>query len=164
MSKKDIIFTHLVDQCTLLDACLNETLRLCTGASSARNVDAATTISTHILSPPAKILIPYHQLHYEEGFFGPEVRTFNPQLLLDKDLAKSSYFKPFGGGGAYYSARVLARREVLALAAVLLSQYEVELEGKVKGIPEMDRVELTMEVMNAVGGEDLLVRLHPRVV
>ena len=165
ISKEDINLQHLVDQCPLLDACLNETLRLCTGASSARNVDRASTVGTHVLSPPAKILIPYRQLHYDESYFGPEIRTFNPWRFLDnKDLAKSLYFKPFGGGTTYCSGRFLARREVLALAAMILSQYEVELVDKIKGIPQMDRTKPTLGVMDTVGGEDLLVRVRPRVV
>ncbi|MCJ1377230.1 hypothetical protein MMC17_000322 [Xylographa soralifera] len=163
ISKENIDVQHLVDQCPLLDACLNETLRLCTGASSARNVDVATTIDTLTLSSPAKILIPYRQLHYDEGYFGPEIRTFNPSRFLDnKELAKSPYFRPFGGGITYCSGRFLARREVLALAAVVLTGYEVELDDAAMGIPEMDRTKPTLGVMDAVGGEDLRVRVRSR--
>ncbi|MCJ1288255.1 hypothetical protein MMC26_007610 [Xylographa opegraphella] len=165
ISKDSIDVQYLVDQCPLLDACLNETLRLCTGASSARNVDVATTIDSLTLSPPAKILIPYRQLHYDEGYFGPETRSFNPSRFLDnKELANSAFFRPFGGGITYCSGRFLARREVLALSAVILTCYEVELDDVAKGIPEMDRTKPTLGVMDAVGGEDLRVRVRSRVI
>lgn len=47
---------------------------------------------------------------------------------------------------------------------MIVSLYEVELEDKIKGIPQMDRTKPTLGVMDTVGGEDLLVRVRPRVV
>lgn len=156
---------YLVERCPILSACFDETFRLCTGASSARNVDVATVVGPNTLSPPAKILIPYRQLHYDESYFGPDITAFNPARFLENiDLAKSPYFKPFGGGITYCSGRFLAKREVSALAAVILSAYEVELANEAKGIPEMDRTKPTLGVMDSQYGEDLLLDIRERQI
>lgn len=163
MSDGNLDVQYLFERCPILNACLNETLRLCTNSSSARNVDVATVIGTNVLSPPAKILIPYRELHYDESYFGPDVTAFNPSRFLEnKDLAKSPYFKPFGGGVSYCSGRFLAKREVSALIAVILSAYDVELENERNGIPEMDRTKPTLGVMDSIKGEDLLLNIRER--
>lgn len=156
---------YLIEQCPVFDAAFNETLRLTTGANSARTVDAATNIGHQTLYPSAKLLIPYRQLHYDEEFFGPNVNTFNPLRFLDnKDLHKSPYFKPFGGGLTYCSGRFLARREVMGLAAVILTQYELNIDNKEKGFPRLDLNKPNVGVMDSVGGDDVLLEIRPRVL
>ena len=163
LSKDNIHILYLTDQCPLLAACLNKTLRLCTDASSARNVDVATPVGHLTLSPLVKILIPYRQLHYDEDYIGPGILAFDPASFLDnKELARSPCFRPFGSGVTYCSGRLLTRREVLALVAVVVACYELELEDGVGGVPAMDRTKPTLGVMDAVGGEGLRVRIRER--
>lgn len=153
----------LIEKCPILNASFNEILRLATGASSARTVESKTTVGNHTLFPNAKIVIPYRQLHYDETVFGSDVGTFNPsRFLQNKDLYKSPFFKPFSGGMTYCSGRFLARREVLALAAVILTQYEFKLEEGQKAPPRFDLTKPTFGVMDPIGGEDVLVEIRPR--
>lgn len=156
---------YLVDQCPTLNASLDETLRLVTGAASARNVDEVTIVGHVTLAAKAKILIPYRQLHYDEEFFGPDTSSFKPSRFLDnKDLHKSPYFKPFGGGVTFCSGRFLARRQVLALAAVILTRYELDVVDREKGVPGCDMKKPTLEFMEPIGGEDVLLEVRPRAL
>lgn len=154
---------YLVEKCPVLDSSFNEILRLATGASSARNVESKTAVGNHTLFPNAKIIIPYRQLHYDETFFGSDVSAFNPsRFLQNKDLDKSPFFKPFGGGMTYCSGRFLARREVLALAAVILTQYDLKLVDGQKSPPRFDLTKPTLGVMEPIGGVDVLIEIRPR--
>ena len=155
----------LVDQCPLLNASFNEILRFTSNASSGRNVDAITKVGEKILVPGAKVLIPYRQLHHNHEVFGPDVDSFNPSRFLDnKDLHKSPSFKPFGGGITHCSGRFLAKQAVLALSAVLLTQYELELVDKEAGIPKFDLEKPTLGVMDPIGGKDILLGVRPRIL
>ena len=154
---------YLIEQCPLLDASLNETLRLVTGAASARNVDVATAVGDKVLAPGAKLIMPYRQLHYEEQYFGPDVYAFKPSRFLDnKELHKSPYFKPFGGGMTYCSGRFIARREVVMLAAVIVTQYDLEIANKEQGLPRLDMKKPTIGVIDPVEGDDVLLRVRRR--
>lgn len=163
ISRQKVNIQHLANQCPLLDASFNEILRLTTNASSVRNVDATTTVGNKTLIAGAKLLIPYRQLHYNAEIFGPDVHTFNPSRFLDnKDLHKSPYFKPWGGGLTHCSGRFVARREVLALTAVILTQYELTVANKEVGLPKFDLTKPTLGVVDPIGGQDVLLELRPR--
>jgi cytochrome P450 len=150
---------YLTTQCPLLDATFNEALRLLTTASSARNVEAPTTVNGNLLVPPAKILIPARQLHYDEEFFGPNTRTFDPyRFLNNKELQKSPAFKPFGGGLTLCSGRFVAKAQVLALAAVVLMRSDWEVVDMEGGVPRLDLTKPTLGVMDPVEGDDVLLR------
>lgn len=155
---------YLIEKCPILDASFHEILRLTTGASSARTVESKTVVGNHTLFPNAKIIIPYRQLHYDEQIFGSDTRTFDPvRFLQNKDLHKSPYFKPFGGGTTYCSGRFLAKREILALAAVILTKYDLKVEDQSKALPRLDMTKPTLGVMDPIGGEDVLLEVRPRV-
>ena len=90
---------------------LNEILRLVTGNPYARTVEAPTIIGDRTLSPVAKLIMLYRQLHYEGEYFGPDIYAFHPSRFLDnKELHKSPYFRPFSGGMTYCSGSFIARR------------------------------------------------------
>lgn len=80
ISGMQINIKHLLENCPLTDAVFNEILRLATGVTSARNVDASTIVAGKTLVACAKIIISYRQLHYDEAVFGPAVRAF--KILL----------------------------------------------------------------------------------
>lgn len=163
MSLHEIDIHYLTTRCPLLDASFNETLRLTMTASSARTVDAPTFVNGSLLTPNAKILMPYRQLHYDEEFFGPKTRSFDPYRFLNNpELQKSPAFKPFGGGMTLCSGRFLARAQILALTAVILGRYNMEVDGSEKSAPRLDMKKPTLGVMDPVDGEDVLLRLWPR--
>lgn len=152
-------------QCRLLNAAFDETLRLASAASSARTVISSTCIQGKMLQPGEKLLMPYRQLHLEEEVFGPHAREFDARRFVDNEgLSGSQYFKPFGGGTTYCSGRYLARREVIAFVALVLSQYELELEDPDQMFPRQDEKKPTLGVLSPLPGDDLLVVVRPRMV
>ena len=91
---------------------------------------------------------------------------FHPERFLDKeDLTKCTSFKPFGGGVTYCSGRFIARREVLAFVALVISSYDLVIakEGGGKGgVPQQDEHKPTLGVVGPVRGDDLIVRVEKR--
>lgn len=128
ISAQKIYTNYLLEKCPLLDAVFNKTLRFFTGATSARDVDSTTIIAGKKQLAGTKIIIPYRQLHNNEDVFGPDVGIFDPSRFLDnKELWTSPYFKPFGGGTTYCYGRFLAKKQITALVAVIISSYDVEI-------------------------------------
>ncbi|KAL8728925.1 MAG: hypothetical protein Q9181_005173 [Wetmoreana brouardii] len=151
-------------QCTLLDAAFNETLRLTSGASSARTVVSSTPLRNKVLRKDTKLLMPYRQLHFQE-IFGPQVKEFRPERFLGKsDVGRSSEFKPFGGGITYCSGRFIAKREVMAFVALVLHQYNLELDDPKQALPRLDEQKPSLGVIGPVKGDDTSVVIRPRAV
>lgn len=63
----------------------------------------------------------------------------------------------------YCSGRFLARREILALTAVVLTQYDLKLADAEKAPPKLDLTKPTLGVMAPMGGEDVVLEIRPRV-
>ncbi len=51
----------------------------------------------------------------------------------------------------------------LALAAVILTRYELEVQNKEKGLSQLDMTKPTLAVMDLIGLEDVLLKIGPRV-
>lgn len=150
-------------QCKFLDAAFQETLRLTSGASSARTVIAPTQLTNSILQKDAKLLMPYRQLHFDEEAFGPQVKDFRPERFLDeKGVGRSPYFKPFGGGITYCSGRFIAKREVYAFVALALHRYDIDLEDPHRGIPRLDEEKPTLGVLGPRKGDATKVLVKPK--
>ncbi|KAL8652125.1 MAG: hypothetical protein Q9210_002876 [Variospora velana] len=151
-------------QSTLLNAAFDETLRLTSGASSARTVVAPTQLRTKTLQEGTKLLMPYRQLHFQETVFGPDIKEFRPQRFLgDKKPRSSPDFKPFGGGITYCSGRFMARREVLAFVALVFHRYDVVLADPMEGLPRLDEQKPTLGVIGPVQGDETTVLVRPKV-
>ncbi|KAL9594859.1 MAG: hypothetical protein Q9219_006794 [cf. Caloplaca sp. 3 TL-2023] len=144
-------------KCKLFNAAFDETLRLTSGASSARTVIAPTQLGNKVLRQGTKLLMPYRQLHFQTEVFGPQIKEFRPQRFLgEKDLGRSSEYKPFGGGITYCSGRFIARREVLAFVAMVLRKYDIELAGEGQRLPRLDEKKPTLGVIGPIK-----VHIHP---
>ena len=157
------IDVELLLQCPLLNAAFQETLRLTGGASSARTVIAPTQLDQKTLQKDAKVLMPYRQLHFDERAFGKQITEFHPERFLqDQDLARSPYFKPFGGGITYCSGRFIAKREVFAFVAFVLHRYDIELENPGQALPRLDERKPTLGVIGPIQGDDTRVLLEKR--
>lgn len=152
-------------RCPLLDAAFNETLRLTSGASSARTVISPTQLGNKVLRKDTKLLMPYRQLHFQEKIFGPQVKLFRPERFLDNnDVGRSSEFKPFGGGITYCSGRFIAKREVMAFVALVLHQYDLELVDVTQPLPRLDEQKPALGVIEPVKGDDTIVVVKPRAL
>ncbi|KAL8940113.1 MAG: hypothetical protein Q9216_002994 [Gyalolechia sp. 2 TL-2023] len=151
-------------RCALFNAAFDETLRLTSGASSARTVLSPTQLRNKTLRKDTKLLMPYRQLHFQEAVFGPQVKAFRPDRFLDKQISNSPDFKPFGGGITHCSGRFIARREVLAFVALVLHRYDIELADQSQALPRLDEQKPTLGVIGPMKGDDTTVQIKPRSI
>jgi cytochrome P450 len=104
-------------------------------------------------------------LHINEDAFGVDARTFNPQrFLLNKELNRSSSFRPFSGGTTLCPGRFLAHREILTFTALVLSRFDVALAEKKDNeqmtFPRMDEETPVLGIMGPVSGDDVVLRVR----
>jgi len=154
---------RLLNNSPTLEAAFNETLRVTSVNSSARNIEAPVVIGNKTLSTDGKIMMPYCQLHLEEQVFGPNTQTFNHKRFLEKkDLSRSPSFKPFGGGSTYCSGRFIAKREVLAFVALAVHRYDFALEIPGQAFPRLDETKPTLGIMDPVAKDYFCLLVSPR--
>jgi cytochrome P450 len=152
-----------IESCHRLVAVYNEVLRLNTASASVRAVAKPTDLGHVTLSPGATVLTPYRQLHFNEAVFGENANTFDPdRFLLNKDLAKSPSFRPFGGGTTYCAGRHIAKREVLTFVVLAVHRYHIALVAEHSGMPkgtfpEADVKKPTLGVLPPIQGADVYV-------
>lgn len=117
-----------------------EALRLGVTSASARVVTRDSQIEGYTVRKGSVILIPTRILHFDETVF-PDPTRFNPwrwvtedgnpngaPLCAERHKAQSHSLRPFGGGTGVCSGRFIAEREVLTAAAILLHQFDFEVE------------------------------------
>ena len=158
----DEVDIEKVLQCPRLDAAFQETLRLTNGASSARTVIESTTLRDRVLQKDTKLLMPYRQLHLDEAVFGSHVQEFRLERFLDKDLARSPSFRPFGGGSTYCSGRFIAKREVLTFVAIVLHRFDVKLKDSNAKLPRLDDKKPTLGVIGPVRDDKTVMLVKPK--
>lgn len=158
-----------LERCPRLEAVFNEVVRLTSSSSSIRDVTATTEIGGKTLHKGTKVLIPYRQLHLNGDVFGSDRLHFNAErFLIDKDLSRSSSYRPFGGGVTYCSGRFLARREVITFVALILYRFdihlpEVEDSSGTKSPPRFPNLEEgkpCLGIMGPVNGEDVFISVR----
>ena len=156
---------HLINNCPYLNAVFLETLRITSGALSARKVVAPTPLGNRVLGSGNTILIPLRQLHYNEAVFGNEPGNFNAERFLKrKDLRNSSSFKPFGGGVSHCPGQVLAKQEMLVFVALVLNRLTIELavEDLPPIFPKLDESTPSLGVNGPIQGSDLYINIRKR--
>ena len=154
----------LLEHSPLLNAAFNETLRITSANSSARNIEAPVIVGNKCLDTDGKIMMPYRQLHFGESVFGPETTSFNAdRFLVNQDLSRSPSFKPFGGGSTYCSGRFIAKREVMAFVALAVHRYNLLLQDPNKSFPGMDETKPILGIMDPLDGHGVVVVVSPRV-
>ena len=146
-----------------LEAAFYETLRVTSVNSSARNIEAPVVVGNKILETDGKVMMPYRQLHLDEAAFGPHTKSFNAERFLkNKDLSRSPYFKPFGGGSTYCSGRFIAKREVMAFVALAVHRYNLHLENPNQAFPKMDETKPTLGIMDPLATDRVVLALSSR--
>jgi cytochrome P450 len=152
-----------IESCQQLVAVYNEVLRLNTASASVREVAKPTDLGHVTLSPGATVLTPYRQLHFDKTVFGENADTFDPnRFLLNRGLAKSPSFRPFGGGTTYCAGRHIAKREVLTFVALAIHRYNIALIAEESGMPmgtfpRADIKKPTLGVLPPIDGADVFV-------
>lgn len=154
--------------CPRLEAVFNEVVRLTSSSSSVRNVTSTTVIGGKILHKGTKVLIPYRQLHLNGEVFGSDPLHFDAdRFFINKDLSRSSSYRPFGGGVTYCPGRILARREVITFVALILYRFDIDLtKGEIASaskskprFPRLDEGKPCLGIMGPVNGEDVFVTI-----
>ena len=154
---------YLKNSCPRLNAVFLETLRVTSGALSARKVIAPTPLGDKILGAGNTVLIPLRQLHQNEAVFGDAPERFDPHRFLEnRELRNSSSFKPFGGGVSHCPGQVLAKAEMLVFVALVLQRFDVELarDGLSQAFPVLDGSTPSLGVNGPVKGSDVFVRFR----
>lgn len=127
-----------------------------------------------LLSPGKVVLIPCRQLHFDERHFGGNALQFRPERFLeDKDLSRSTSFKPFGGGTTYCPGRFLAKREVFTFVALFLCRFEVDLgppedelatkSWSLPSFPKIEEMKPCLGIMGPAKNEDVKIYVRRRV-
>ncbi|KAJ4405282.1 hypothetical protein N0V82_010344 [Gnomoniopsis sp. IMI 355080] len=169
---------HLLDteRCPLLSSVYEETIRFTNDALGVRLVQHETRLgnSGMLLRAGRMLLMPYRQMHFDEGIFGSNADKFDAMRFMPPPmgntkgekyvpLSKNSSFRPFGGGNGFCPGRFLARREVYMFAALFLFRFDVRLGGKTeskRAFPKMDVATRTGGILRPIPGDDLILEVR----
>ena len=155
---------YIMDSCPWLSALFHEALRVCSASSSIRLVTTPTSIGGKELPAGSRVIVPFRQLHFDSNVYGPDVDDFAPERFIrSKTLTHSSSYRPFGGGISYCPGRFIARQEVGVFVTLVLARFKVEVAGDMK-MPELDAEKPTTGLMSPKPGEDVLLKLTPRLL
>ncbi|KAL8878852.1 MAG: hypothetical protein Q9198_003423, partial [Flavoplaca austrocitrina] len=100
---------YLTEQCPKLESLGLEVLRLKMSSSLMRYVNKPTVVGGKVLANGHNVMVPYRQFHLDEDVWGRTASAFDPDRSLnDKQLSRSSSFRPFGGGQHLWPGRFLA--------------------------------------------------------
>ncbi|KAF4626588.1 hypothetical protein G7Y89_g11570 [Cudoniella acicularis] len=157
--KLDVAF--LLTDCPKLDAVYQETLRLTSGALSARKIIRPLDIGGKLLEPPSTILISFAQLQQSKSAFGVDASTFDSRRFLkDKNLKNSLSFKPFGGGANYCPGRFVAKQEMFFFVATIITKFDISLsDGGQQNFPILDSITPSLGINGPQAGMDIFVDL-----
>ena len=151
---------HLTSKCPHLDSIWFEVLRLYTSTSLIRVAVRKTAVDGRTINAGDQVMSPFRQFHLNTEYFGPDAATWNPDRFYDKkELSRSRFFNPFGGGQTYCPGRFLAKQEVFTFVAVVLQRFELELvQSK---LPTVNAKEPCLGAMRPIG--DVLVKVREKV-
>ncbi|KAL7791987.1 cytochrome P450 [Trichoderma ceciliae] len=160
--KIDLEYLH--HQCPQLNAMWNETIRMSAYSASVRFITEDTIIGGKVLRKGNRLMIPYRQLHFDQGIFGKTADTFDHERFLKNvNLTQSNNWRPFGGGNTMCPGRYVAKRSVLLFTAMLLQRFDIEMDGD-QPIPTAEEGKPVLGIMSIKENEDLRVRLTSRTV
>lgn len=154
--------TYLLDHCPLLSSFYEEILRISNDPIGTRVVKQPVIIGGKTLLPGHKVLMPYKQMHFDPAVFGSNAADFDPRRFLNnKNLVRSTSYRPFGGASTHCPGRFLARREVYMFVVLVLHRFDIKLDTK-GGEAKMPRLDQTIPsggVLTPVKGDGVTVKL-----
>lgn len=162
----------LMSSCPLFKASLYETYRMANDPTSIRYVTAPLTVSDaadrpFTLKAGSWISAPHAARHYDPELF-PDPHTFVPTRFLERDAETGKMvaryagrLKPWGSGHGICKGRSLAEREIVAIAACMMSLWDMEPVGT-GGVWKLPGMRPGTGVASPV--EDLRVLLKRRAV
>ena len=149
-----------IDEYPRLVALFDEVLRLTTASASIRTVGSDTSLGDKIFRKGGKVLLPFRQLHFNQGIFGSNTDGFEPQpFLKNKKLHNNPSFRPFRGGSTYCPGGYVARWEVLTFVALALCRFDsIGLAyAETQTFPELDTKKPCLGIMTPIPGQDVRV-------
>jgi cytochrome P450 len=154
-----------LQQCPLLTATYNETLRFFTSSTAARDVKTECVIGGVTLEEGSRLVIPYRQMQFDEEVSGIKATEFDPaRFLLNPSLAKHPSFRPYGGGLTYCPGRFIAHKEITYFNAMILSRYHLERNDPSSAIPRMTATKPCAGVVQVASGDDMGLRIRERTI
>ncbi|KAI3401886.1 hypothetical protein diail_6445 [Diaporthe ilicicola] len=164
--------TYLLEKCPLLASFYEEMLRINNEPVGIRLVAEPVTIGGKELQPGRKLLMPYKQLHMDSGVFGANAGSFDAQRFMrEKNLERSTSWRPFGGAKTHCPGRFLARREVYMFLAIMIFRFDTRLVPRPgESEPRFPHADTSIPaggLLPPEAGDDVFVeirQLHSRVV
>ena len=158
--------TTLRENCPLLSSTYQEVLRLYSRGATARLVTQDTILNNqYLLTKGSVLMMPASVLHFSPAIWGQT--DFQARRFLKHDAAaggpkkgSAAAYRPFGGGSSLCPGRHFASAEILALAAVILFQYDIEPAAGKWTPPVPCQKNLAVNVFTP--RSDVLVSISPR--
>lgn len=157
---RSLSVSELKGNCPLYMSTVREILRFTAAGIAAFEVLENTVLESsqggqqrlHHLKKGAALQIPATAVHTDKAVWGPDAAQFVPQRFMTADARNKvhpSAFRAFGGGSTLCPGRHIAEDMMLAMAAVVLTDFDLRFVGPV-GLPEPDRSQMT-SMMKPVG-------------
>lgn len=112
--------------CALLTSTIREILRLCPPApgNQPRRLRRPVEIADHTLPKGTFVFNSFYNMHRNTSIF-EEPEMFKPRRFLDKTLASSAHFAPFGHGPRNCVAQGMALQQLMASVAGILRRHRL---------------------------------------
>ena len=155
---------YIMNACPRLKGIWQETVRLTAFSSSIRYITEDTLIGGRILRKGNRVVIPYRQLHFDTGVFGPDVAEFQSERFIKQpSLTRHPSWRPFGGGSTQCPGRFVAEQAAVVFVAIVLHRFDITLAPPTQSFPLPEEGNPVLGLMDPKKGCDLQVRLHSRM-
>lgn len=153
---------YLLNSCPHLNSLFNEVLRVTSNSANIREVLAPTLIGSKVIPTGMKLFIPHRQLLLDEEGFGSTAQHLDPDRFFhNKELERSGFYRPFGGGTTLCSGRFIA---------IALWRFEVEkvdVGQQAQGIggkpfPHLDNGKPSLGIAAPLQSDDVIVKVRER--
>jgi cytochrome P450 len=153
-----------LSECPCPSSLISEVLRFTSASASMRVTTVDTVIGGKKIPARSCVMVPARELHFNASVFGPTSGHFQPDRFVNeenKDLTKSTSFRPFGGGISHCPGRYLAQQEIKIVVALLLKNWDIEVESG-SALPGMETESPTTDIMASKEGGDMLLMMMPK--
>ncbi|KAJ5368173.1 uncharacterized protein N7496_007933 [Penicillium cataractarum] len=115
------------DNCPLLLASFQETLRVRSNSAQLRVVHTETVLDeSWLINAGSVLVIPASLINKSESVWGPNANEFDPhRFITEAPKSKASAFMSFGISPNMCAGRHLATSEIIALTAMLILQFDI---------------------------------------